>query len=204
MRRVAAGLILVMFSGAFLVGPPAAAQTPAPPAAQTVLSQEYKNDCGFSIRHPSSWSSVPRSDQYFELKDDKDPPMVLWIGPIRDIQSTQPSIEALAAAMAGQYCLSCLRTSLVWIDRFSVGSMFVNYTISRGDLRSGARTIPGGYFLDFFVVEDGTMRGLGGSGWTWAELTLWVHRSQYANAFKSVILPMVQSLRLTRPQLQCW
>ncbi|MGH2372325.1 MAG: hypothetical protein ACRDIC_02445, partial [bacterium] len=127
------------------------------------------------------------------------------IGPIQDVRADQVTTDQIAQSIAAHNCLFCLRGTLVWVDRFTVGTITATYIVERLSLTVRGQSIPH-YALLFFLIDDGTSRGLAPSGWTQADIEVQVPVDRF-RSMEPVILAIAQSLRLTvpeRPQQECW
>jgi hypothetical protein len=195
MRRVIAILGVAVVLGALMPSRPV--------IAQAVLTERYEDAaCGFSFQYPAGWQRTQADDRRGQAFVTGVTPTLISFGPIRDVPAAQVSTEAIALALAAQQCLDCLRESLVWLDRFPDGSRTVTWIVSRQTVTLSNVNYP--YLLaQFFLVDDGTARGLGAGGWTQAFVEFWAPPQEYRQR-ESEMLAMVRSLRFTRPQVACW
>ncbi len=201
MRRAVALCILLILSAAFPIVPRAAAQTP--------LGQTHSDRaCGFSFSYPAGWGRQVRQQDRKVLVGSPDPPeasVVAVVGPIQDVRADQVTTDQVAQSIAAHNCLFCLRGALAWVDRFATGTITATYIVERLNLSVGGQTIPH-YVVQFFLIDDGTSRGLAPSGWTQADIEVQVPVDRF-RSMEPVILAIAQSFRLMvpeRPQQECW
>jgi len=197
-RAVGLSLLLILTS-VLLTLPPAIAQIPA---VQSLVRHEDPA-CGFSVVVPDKWEAFRRpNDHKAQMQNSKDTsktrPTVVWVGPIWDTKAAAGTPEALVLASAAAWCLDCLGSDLEWLDRytFAAGSVSVVYTISKNvslDYADGRR-LTNGIGMDFFIVENGTARGLGDDGWTRALLEAWVPAEDFGE-MEPLIHAIVRTVR---------
>lgn len=201
MRRTIALCILLVVWISFPIAPRVAAQA-------TLSVTHADRACGFSFSYPSGWQRTVRQQDRKVIVGSPDPPetlVVALIGPIQDVRAGQVTTDQIAQSIAAQNCLFCLRGTLAWVDRFTVGAITATYIVERLNLTVRGQSIPH-YALLFFLIDDGTSRGLAPSGWTQAGIEVQVPVDRY-RSMEPVILAIAQSLRLTvpeRPQQECW
>lgn len=201
MKRAIAPCILLIVLASFLIVPRVVAQAP--------LGQTYTDRaCGFSFSYPAGWVRQVRTQDRKVLVASPDPPensAVALIGPIQDVRADQANPDQVAQSIAAHNCLFCLRGALAWVDRFTVGTTTATYIIERMNLAVGGQSIPH-YLITFFLIEDGTARGLAPSGWTQADIEVQVPVDRF-RPLEPAILAIAQSFRLMvpeRPQQECW
>lgn len=201
MRRTIALCILLVVWISLPIAPRVAAQAP-------LGVTHADRACGFSFSYPSGWLRQVRQQDRKVLVGSPDPPeasVVAIIGPIQDVRAGEVTTDQIAQAIAAHNCLFCLRGTLAWVDRFTVGAITATYIVQRLNLAVGSQSIPH-YMLEFFLIDDGTSRGLAPRGWTQADIEVVVPVERY-RSMEPVILAIAQSLRLTvpeRPQQECW
>lgn len=201
MRSAIALCILLILWSAVPIAPRVAAQA-------TLGVTHADRACGFSISYPAGWLRTVRQQDRKLIVGSPDPPetsVVALVGPIQDVRAGQVTTDQIAQSIAAHNCLFCLRGTLVWVDRFTVGAITATYIVERLNLAVGSQSIPH-YVLQFFLIDDGTSRGLAPSGWTQADIRVDVPVDRY-RSMEPVILAIAQSLRLTvpeRPQQECW
>jgi hypothetical protein len=173
-----------------------ASSQPAPPSSL----QEERSDCGFSIGHPKEWAKYNRkNDDKLELDTNDELTIGVVVGPITQVSANPEAGEMLAQAAAGEYCLTCLRNKLVWVDRFIENGMTVSYTV-QADADKIWGQIVAYYYLRFFLfTQDAPGRNPGNGAWTRAELNFYVPAAQYHQT-EPVIQQVVRSFRFTQPQ----
>ncbi|MGQ0550811.1 MAG: hypothetical protein ACT4PY_14200 [Armatimonadota bacterium] len=201
MRRAIALCTLLIVWASFPIVPRVAAQT----ALEVTHTDRV---CGFSFSYPAGWTRRVRQQDRKVVVESPDPPetsIVALIGPIQDVRAGQVTTDQVAQSVAAHNCLFCLRGTLVWVDRFAVGAITATYIVERMNLTVGGQSIPH-YVLQFFLIDDGTSRGLAPAGWTQADIRVEIPVDRFRR-MESVILAIAQSLRLTVPeraQQECW
>lgn len=159
----------------------------------------YANpDCGFSVRNPRGWDPGTNGLNLFGGDDGA----VLAVDAVRPIPAGQGSADALALAAAGEYCLSCLARTLVWMDRMTEGTTTISYTISDNPAKFLGHVRPY-YHLAFFIVMPAPSTRSSGAGWTRADLDFYVPKEKL-QVLEPVIMDMVRSFRVTEPKKACW
>jgi len=201
-------LCLYLMIGAVLLVPVhARAQT-----TQTILPNEYANaQCGFTYRYPQGWDAGLLEGWFLTVAPDVQ--SVGVISGIRNLSASPLSAQSAASAAAGAFCLDCMRDppdKLVWVDRFTEGTMTVSEIISKETRRSFLSFLQGrnfeetpGYTLLFFLFEDGTARGIGPAQWTTGTMAFWV-REDLFRQFEPWINAIVRSVKFTAAQQECW
>jgi hypothetical protein len=157
-----------------------------------------RSECGFTIDNAKNWRKIQRDNDTLQLATDRAPYTWVTIGPITDISRAAGSGEALAQAAVGEYCLVCLRSSLIWIDRFLQDQMTVNYTIESAPFKFYGMIYPY-YVLRYFIFSQGAPGRTGESGgWTRADLRFYVPQSEFRER-EQIIMDMARSFRFTEP-----
>ena len=168
-------------------------------AVQAVAADPIaRSECGFTIDNAKNWRKIPRDNDTLMLATDRAPFTYVTIGPLTDISGVAGTGETLAQAAAGEYCLVCLRSSLIWIDRFLQDQMTVNYTIESTSEKFYGMIYPY-YLLRFFIFSQGVPGRTGESGgWTRADLRFWVPQSEFREQEQNIMV-MARSFRFTEP-----
>jgi hypothetical protein len=190
----------------------AAAQlSPAAPAPLELAQEHASATCGFSFRFPNGWRDQEELDRTVRLLSPERGQeffvrgVQVDFGPIRDVRLTQISADQLAQSAVGGYCLLCLQGRLVWVDRFTQGSITGRYLMEQRDITREATTVPH-YRLQFYLSDNGSSRGLAPNGWTWARAVAWIPVARFAE-MQVTVFSIVRSLRFTaasQPENVCW
>lgn len=175
-----------------------------PAAAPRPIQTKPYNDqaCGYSFEYPADWVQIEPFERRARVRTPDGPATLVVVGPVWDEQASQVTTDQLARSLATQNCLECLRRTLVWVDRFVSGPLAVSYTISTDQITVDGRVVPY-YYTQFFMVDDGTSRGLGTGGRTRAEVAALAPVERFQDA-QPAIMAVARSLRFAQTQTPCF
>ncbi|MBI3997777.1 MAG: hypothetical protein HY355_02000 [Armatimonadetes bacterium] len=201
--------VLVVIGAVVASSASAVAQvTPSPVTLPNEFTQPV---CGFSFRYPEGWTTELIQNYFFVIAPQAQA-VGIMVG-IRNVAASPLSPQSAAASAAGQFCLDCLRDppdKLLWVDRFTEGSMTGSRIIFRSTAREFLSFLVGqafadipGYGIFHFLFEDGTARNLGPGRWTTGQANFWV-REELFQQYEPWMMAIVRSLKFIPPQQDCW
>lgn len=189
---------------------PGLASAQAPP--QVTLPNLYSDTtCGLAFGYPLGWTTDNIQRTLFVIAPDAVAFGV--VGGIRNVPAAPLSPQSAAAAAAGAFCLDCMRQppdKLVWLDRFTEGSLTISELVYKETRRDFLSFLQGqqfeatpGYAQSFYLFEDGSMRNIGPAGWTTGRAIFWTREDLYRQ-YEPWILAIIRSLKFLPTQEACW
>ena len=187
-------LILSTVMALIAVAPPAGSQAAPAPKPSYVYDNVL---CRYKIRSPLDWKVGADNNVIYDPATGTE----VYIGPINAYSAPAGSAAAWADATAGEFCLQCLRTKLVWMDQFVQGSTSVIYTIAEEPIKLSGVIFPFYVVHFFFFTPSASPGDPKVTGFIRADLRVFVRRYDYEK-LAPTIMDMIKSFEF-QPS-DCW